>query len=320
MTDRSSHEACSEQLAAFREGTLPDEGARVVADHLASCEECRSELRGLEGLAAEPGEALTIAERAALERGVMAGIAEETGEHAVVSFTPAAHRGRRWAGALGAAATVAVIASVAYFGATGGLDSPMMSGADSGEAQRELGGDSADRAGREGNTARADQAADDDVAMEAESGSSGAGAGGGAGAPVPTFSVERRPLTGPDLQKRGESSLQSVRFAAFYSADDADGSRTLLEQLVDDASASAGADVADQVDRCASQVLETSDPTLPSFGTLGTLDGDEVLVLGFAWTRAKTGPLDRYMVWAWERGSCEVAVDFVEGKIETANR
>jgi len=89
--------------------------------------------------------------------------------------------------------------------------------------------------------------------------------------------------------------------------------------LVEKARASSGDEVADQVDRCASQVLETSDPTVPTFGMLGNLDGREVLVLGFATTRARTGPLDRYLVWAWERGSCDVAVDFVEGKIETAN-
>ncbi|MBW3594112.1 MAG: hypothetical protein KY391_00930, partial [Actinobacteria bacterium] len=124
---------------------------------------------------------------------------------------------------------------------------------------------------------------------------------------------------GADLQKRGESSLESVSFAASYSAKDARGNRTLLEQLVDSARARAGDDVAAQVEDCAEQVLETSDPTIPTFGSVGKLDGQEVLVLGFAWTRRSSGPLDRYMVWAWERGSCDVAVDFVEGRIETAN-
>ncbi len=315
------HDRCSESLPALLDGSLGRDDAAEVRAHLATCEECRTELRGLEAmrdLSVEGG--LTTGERAALERGVMAGISQEPGDPVVVPFASRRRVGLKVAGALGAAATVAVIATMAYFGSSGGLDTVGGGDAGTAESNEEAGGGGGRIRDRKESRV-ANKGGVEDVAMGAqeEADQSQAVAGTGSGVPRATFTVERRALTGADLQKRGESGLPSVSLAATYSADDARGGRTLLEGLVDSARAAAGDEVADQVEECGTQVLETSDPTIPSFGTLATLEGREVVVLGFVWTRADSGPLDRYMVWAWERGSCDIAVDFVEGKIETAN-
>lgn len=323
MTEELSHERCSELLPGFLEGALPADDARRVERHLASCDECRMEKRGLEALTAGETEGLTTMERVTLERGVIGGISEDAPTGTVVPLAPKRRFGVRVAGALGAAATVAVIATLAYFGSSGGLDEAGMGGADTAQVAEEDGPNDRDRTDAAGRrktkAAKAGGTVSDSAALNSEAEAVGAGGAAQDSAPVPTFRVEQRPLTGAILQKRGESSLDSVRSAAYFSYDDTAGARTRLEQLVKAARSSAGEGVADQVDRCASQVLETSDPAVPTFGVLGTLDDREVLVLGFAYTRARSGPLDRYMVWAWERGSCDVAVDFVEGKIETAN-
>jgi len=313
MTNQIDHDRCSEMLPAFLDGSLHGTEAAAVESHLASCDGCRAELRGLEALRSTTGDGLTPAERGSLSRAVMAGIADEPASGAV---TPLAPRPRAWlgvAGALGAAATVAVIASVAFFGG-GGLDETGVLGDSESAEMGEAGGGAGAVADRRAENAGSSDAAAAGTEREAVPATESV-----TQAPVPTFTVERRSLTAAELQKRGESSLQSVRFAAYYSANDARGSRTLLEQLVEAARAAAGDDVGDQVDQCGTQVLQTSDPIVPSFGSVGALEGRQVLILGFAWTRQRSGPLDRYMVWAWERGSCDVAIDFVEGKIEKAN-
>lgn len=320
MTKPLSHERCSELLPGFIEGALSGEDALSVEEHLSSCEQCSAEKRGVAALLSGEADGLTATERAALERGVMAGISGDAPGATVVPLEPRRSVGMRLAGALGAAATVAVIATLAYFGAGSGSDEAGMTAGGTTEVQDEGPDAAGERSSEKPNnkTRREALASKADVESDSAAGTTGAGGAGGGGAPAPTFRVEGR-LSASGLQKRGESSLESVRSAAYFSSNDASGARTLLEQLVDAADRAAGPEIANQVEECATQVLETSDPTVPTFGMIGNLRGDDVLVLGFAWTRARSGPLDRYMVWAWERGSCDVAVDFVEGKIETAN-
>lgn len=322
MTNQLSHEGCSELLPEFVQGRLPAEDARSVELHLSSCEECSAEKRGVAALLGGEVEGLTPTEQAALERGVMAGISGDAPAATVVPLAPRQRGRMRLAGALGAAATVAVIATLAYFGTGGGMDQSEMATGGTAESEEE----SPDRVNDRSRRKRSNKSSKDALTAsqgdaEADTAAGTVGAGGGVGtggAPAPTFRVEGR-LTSDGLQKRGESGLDSARFAAYYSANDASGARTLLEQLIDAADRAAGPEVASQVDECASQVLDTSDPTVPTFGSVGKLRGNDVLVLGFAWTRASSGPLDRYMVWAWERGSCDVAVEFIDGKIESAN-
>jgi hypothetical protein len=323
MTTPLDHDRVSELLPAFLDGTLAGSDASALAEHLETCGDCRSEADALRALRV-PIEPLTSSERLALEHRVMAGIADDS--PAPVTELPQRRSvGARVAQVLGAAAAVAVIGTLFYFGSgsmSGGDDESATTGADTAEVAQEEGGALRDEDRRKAKNRTAADAA----APEAESAEAlGSAAGGSAdtessfkAAPEPTFTVADDPYTAAELQKLGESSLASVRFSNYYSADDAEGRNTLLEQLVAAAKSASDASVAAQVDECGAQVLETEDPTIPTFGALGELDGRPVVVLGFAFTRQSSGSLDRYMVWAWEKGSCATAVDFVEGRIETA--
>ena len=324
MTESFDHDRVSELLPAFLDGTLAEADARAIASHLETCEDCRSEAAALKALRADPVEPLTSSERLALEHKVMAGIADDA--TAPVTELPRRRAvGARLAQALGAAAVVAAIGTFFYLG--GGMgsgdDEAGSSGADSAEVAQEERGPLRDGdRGKGKNRTTADAIA---AAPDAEGANSDGGGGGSTdtgssykAAPEPDFTVEDEPFTAAGLQKLGESSLASVRFANYYSADDAESRNTLLEQLVASAEATSDESVAAQVDECGTQVLDTEDPTIPTFGALGELDGQPVLVLGFAFTRQSSGTLDRYMVWAWEEGSCSATVDFVEGRIETA--
>lgn len=322
MNPPFDHDRVSESLSAFLDGSLPRAEAELVQEHLATCERCRAEAAVATSLRDGPDEPLTSSERLALEHRVMAGIADDA-PAPVATLAPRSRVGSRVAQVLGAAAAVAVIGTLFYFGST------MSGGSD-----EEAGGDTAaieeeapeDRRARDKERNQPIAAAAQDAAEEGTSSkASGEGGGGGAGGtealgaqPNPRFVVAEDPFTPERLQKLGESSLDSVRFASFYSTADADARNTLLEQLVESARDVAGEDAARQVDECGAQVLDTQDPTIPTFGYQGELGGKDVLVLGFAWSRSRTGALDRYMVWAWERGSCATAVDFVDGRIETA--
>jgi anti-sigma factor RsiW len=322
MTNSFDHERVSESLPSFLEGTMSDSDAVEIEQHLASCEECRLEAAGLSALRTPIEASLTDHERLTLEHKVMAGIADDS--PATVTELPRRQVGARVAQVLGAAAVVAVIATFFYFGSSmGGSDSDEM-GDGGGDAVQETGEDlrDADKS-RENRSRRGALSAAADSAPEA-----GGGSGGGAAtedattgyksAPKPRFTVADEPYTAADLQKLGESSLASVTFAHYYTAGDADGRDALLDQLVESAEASSGSEVSSQVYECGLQVLDTDDPTIPTFGALAEVDGNPVLVLGFVWSRTSSGPMDRYMVWAWERDDCSTAVDFVDGRVETA--
>lgn len=320
MTESFAHDRVSELLPAFLKGTLTEADARAIAEHLETCEDCRSEVAAVKALWV-PVEPLTSSERLALEHKVMAGIAGDA-PAPVTELSRRRGMGARVAQALGAAAVVAAIGTFFYLG--GGMgsgdDESASSGGDTAEVAQEERGPLRDQDGGRGKN----RVAADAAAPEAAEGL-GSGAGGSAdtessfkAAPEPTFTIADEAFTAAGLQKLGESSLASVRFANYYSADDTESRNTLLDQLVSSAEAASDASVAAQVDECGAQVLETEDPTIPTFGVLGELDGRSVLVLGFAFTRQSSGTLDRYMVWAWEKGSCSAAVDFVEGRIETA--
>ena len=319
------HQTVSEHLPALLSGELNASDASALEEHISTCEQCRTEMQVLELLqATPPEESLTAMERAALERGVMAGISEETGEHAVVPMRKRTPVGQRFAQVLGAAATIAVLATLVYFGTGGGGgEDSAQSGPEGTTAAREAPEESRRGGDRMTNKARgtagggsAGSTTTQDAAMESAAGDS---ATGFKAAPRPTFRVEDDPQTASELQKRGESSIESVTFANYYSANDAGQRLALLDQLVDAARTKAGDEVAGQVEQCGGQVLDTEDPTIPTFGSIGRLNGRDVLILGFVWTRSSPGAFDRYMVWAWERGSCDVAVDFIEGRIETQN-
>lgn len=323
MSKSFDHDRVSESLPAFLDGTLGDADALGVEEHLATCGDCRFEAAAVKALRAPAGSPLTDKERLALEHKVMAGIAGDA-PTTVTELRPRTKTGARIAQVMGAAAAIAVFATLLYLGSSMGGDDSVEDTGGAGDAIEQAEADLEDR-----DEERAmERSQPDSLAADssAEAGSAGAGTDTGSGdagtsyksPPDPRFTVADEPYTSSDLQKLGESSLASVTFAHYYTARDADGRDALLDQLVAAAEASSGSEVSSQVYECGLQVLDTEDPTIPTFGRLAEVDGTPVLVLGFVWSRSSTGPLDRYMVWAWERGDCATAVDFVDGRVETA--
>jgi hypothetical protein len=321
MSNSFDHDRVSESLPAFLDGTLGEADARLVEEHLATCEDCRLEAAAVRALRSPAVSPLTDKERLALEHKVMAGIADDS-PATVTELQPRTKVGARIAQVMGAAAAIAVFATLLYFGSSMGGDDSLDESSD--------GGNAIERAA-EANLEDRDEkrAKRSEPIAAADSANAGTGAAGGSAAgedtessyksaPDPRFTVADEPYSSSDLQKLGESSLASVTFAHYYTTRDADGRDALLDQLVAAADASSGSEVSSQVYECGLQVLDTEDPTIPTFGALAEVDGAPVLVLGFVWSRASSGPLDRYMVWAWERGDCATAVDFVDGRVETA--
>ena len=106
------HDRCSELLGPLLRGELSEQEARSVEDHIAGCEECRAEKRGLQALLGAPevmkvsAEALSEIERARLHKAVSAAM---PGSRTIVS-EPAKPWTARIAPYLGAAAAVILLA------------------------------------------------------------------------------------------------------------------------------------------------------------------------------------------------------------------
>ena len=320
MKENMDHTTCSELLLDFVAGSLPPDDHRAVEAHLENCEECRAEETALVALRTldEGAPMLSPLERTHLESAVMAGVSARD-DDAVVALEPRRSKaGARIAQALGAAAVVAVIATFGYLAiAGGGEDSDLQTAGDTSSESRDRAGleegpelsapqdgGGADQGG--GGEALADDAAETTTA---------ASAGGSFAEPQPTFEVVGA-VTSDRLERLGESSLGSVRFAHAYRADDDASGGDLLGHLVEVAAEVSGEDDSKQIEECASRVMESDDTILPTFGLVGKLGDRDVLVLGFAWSPRRSGSLDRYMVWAWERGNCDVAVEYIDGRIK----
>ena len=302
------HARCSELLPAFLKGELGEADAAAVRDHLSGCDECRSERTGLEALLAAGGDALTTEEQTRLERGVMSAIAPAD----VIPMPARRSFGARAAQLLGAAAAITLIGGFIYLGVTGGgsgggeagVAQDALDAADAPEPAAEgAGGGGGDRMSR----GKEEQGTTDTAA--------GSLADDDAGFRPPMFAATRDSYTSAELERLGESSDPSVMSANYYNAGDADRDASLLEQLVDSARSNAGNEIAAQVEECSQRVLDSQDSIVPTFGILGELDGTEAVIVGFAWTSRSSGSLDQYMVWAWERGDCDVTLEYISGRI-----
>ncbi len=309
------HERCSELLRSYVAGELSDDDVTAVAEHLATCEQCRREHAALERLWPEEDVTLTPDERTRVRRGVMAAIGHEDAAP-VVSLRQRKGFGARAAAVLGAAAAITVIGAFVYLGVMG------------------AGSDDADTAGRSGGdttqqfNAGAPEAEEERSAADRKTRSKKGTVADTAGTsldaaaapqPRPGFMVATDPYTSAELEKLGESGLPTVMIARFYNARDADSSVTLLEQLVAAARNRVGDDIAEQVETCAARVLDSEKRIVPTFGAAGEFDSDDAVIVGFAWTTRSSGRLNRYMVWAWAEGDCDVTLEYIEGFIETAN-
>ena len=346
------HTRCSELLGPFLAGTLADEEARSVEDHLAGCAECRAELAAVRALQG-PEARLTDDERALLEAGVRSAL--ETGIEGRIEPQQARggdviplRRRRTWLPqALAGAATVLIVAFgfAALQGGVGGGDDE---GGGGGEGSAGSGGGAAaDMAGplprtitlgsgeRLTATTEGKVADQYDADAAAESAEDGAAAGGeepvaaepeasGAVPPEPSPTeraranrnvqnlAELRSMTPEALTKFGRTAPVLRRFGRSYTTDHLGLAPEFRDALVADAPR----DLRDQVAECSEVVLE-SRPSLPAVAVYGPIDGKRSVVLGFAWSNSGAGALDRFMIWAWSRGSCETPSLYLAGRIRT---
>lgn len=283
------HDRVSERLPLWLSGELSPFEAGEIRAHLDSCERCSQELAALRALRGNEPRPLDDLERKRLLDSVRAGLRGRPPSEARDAGARRSQKGANLAPWLGAAALVAVIA----IGVAAALGVGVSGGG--------------------GNMTRSGGA---EVATQGED--DGAQERAGAAAPAPRFDRNAGALTRAGLRRIGRRSVglrAAVAFAAPGSNGEAPGSsrRRAVRALV----GRAPADVSAQVRSCARVALAEQDfPLLPVYGGLGTLDGDNVLVLGFVWTNRRGGRLDRFQMWAWPRGSCGVPVAYESGPIE----
>lgn len=332
-----THERCSELLAAYVQDEIaPDDGAEVRA-HLDGCDACRHEEAGLRSLLATESGSLDERERTQLRGAVMSAIAasDEEPVPSLHELRPAkgavAAPTRNWraglAGALAAAAVV-IVAGVFYLGGgLAGQDTMESAGQDGGgDTRPQRSRQSRSNAGEDRKGKELPAAAPDEESDELQ-GNTAVGSVGGTTAtsegfaePIPAFiGVERR-YTNRRLKHAGQRGLQLVLFSRAYDTRDSARLRDgFVDRLAQSAARRAGDAAADQVRDCAAVVLDGEDTALPAFGAFGRRGGDDVLVLGFAWNDSGSGPLDQYMLWTWQRGSCDSLVDYRSGSIKPEN-
>lgn len=287
-------------LLAYVRGELEDDDARAIQDHLDGCRRCADEEGGARMLILDPGSELNDLERARLHHAVIAATTESRAIHG----NPFA---RRLAPYLGTAAVLALLAVGILVVDPAGDDA---AGPESGvEAEMDAGPPALDEDGaRRLNVESQDEAATEELGEDA----SGAFVTGQSAGPTPHFEPAAGRMAAADLDRLGRSSEPFSAFARAYEADAAPVVQpTVLEQLTNRFPAREK----EVVRACARQVLRTR-TAIPVYGGYGSLDGEEVLLLGFAWTPGTSGALDRFMVWAWPRGSCESPLVYRFGWID----
>lgn len=294
----ADHERCSELLADQVQGRLGASEESWVVDHLRGCAECRAEREALEALASDEVEPMTELERARLRRAVLS-----TGAPAQREVFPAAspERGGRLLQILGAAALVVMIGGFLYTIGLGGGDDA---------------GGLADR-GIDSAESRDAPASIEDESLEQNTtaAQSGGSAAQGPPPPEPTFRRSLGEVTGKRLNRLGREGLPLVVFSRAYRVEDVPD---LQARFRDQLATAAGDDYADSVRSCSDLVTDAFPNSLPAFGALATLEkleGDEVLVLAFAWTDEGSGPLDQSMVWAWPADNCDQPVEYYKNVI-----
>jgi hypothetical protein len=283
------HDRCSELIAPFVRGELSGHGAAEVQEHLDGCDVCSAEERAVRTLLAPGTEpSMSEIERVRLHRKLQDAVAAEGGSRDQAR-TARASWGPRIAAWGATAAVLALLGGFLYLGLSGGGGSGDLESAGGGE-------------GRGEGARQIEEAARDNFAP-------GAGV-----APEPTFIDRLDRLTDRELEATARRGSAADRFATAYRVDD-------VGELQSDAVASlagqAPEPLREQIRRCADVVFEGQPQSLPASGRRGTYQGRTVLVLTFAWSDDPSGPLDRYMVWAWpEGGSCDTPIAYRFGTIK----
>ena len=296
------HARCSELLASYVRGELAPTTAEVVGAHLEICGRCAQEHRAVRALLAH-GSELDDDEKQWLHRGVRAALGE-----AIVPRPEPSRRRARWGELVGAAAAVVLLTAGGLWIATQGDDAGDTAGttAESAQEAPAQGGDAA-------------ALADMRVFFDANA---------GVVEKRDLIALGRRGFLGPPTAP-GRFALNTQAESAGTEgagADDAASTQSDVvaefapQQLVNrlTAAAPAGDDI---VRRCANLVLESqTQRIIPVYGAFATLRDErkvEVLVLGFNFSAKPEGPLDRFMIWVWPRGSCDIPLHFVQGKIRS---
>lgn len=331
MTEQ--HEHFSEQIGLLARGELAPADRAALEAHLDGCRDCQAELKGVRALLGVSGapdassdgpmsEPMNEIERARLHRSVLGAT---TGEQTGGSDTSARRgMGARIAPALGAAALFALFA----FGATQlftGMGDQSESSADAGAGMAAEGSDDSADAGPLGLPpsvgARSGAAVGDSTLEGPESDAAAGGGDGGeatqestssqstfaAAPPQPYFEPGPRVISEPALRRLGSQRDPFQSFSFSYRAGDGTDRDALTTALA------MGSPEPAEVRTCAAGVLDLDPNALPAYGTLGTLDGEYVLALGFV--TARRGPLDRYEIRVWTVGDCMTPIARFSGRI-----
>jgi Putative zinc-finger len=307
MSSQLTHERCSELLADYLARELDPEQHRLVEHHLEYCAQCSAERAGLGTLRSE-SERLTTDERVALRAAVLgATTAAEPAGHRLEDesdpvVVPLGGRGSRAGKYLGIAAMLAVLAVGSLFVFRGGG----LTGSD-------------DDSGAVGVAEGSGQSAEEDATagLAEDEPSPGRRA---AKDLILTFQSDRGVIAEEDLDKLGRragavlvSSTQALDSSEEVRDEELRFNRA-PENLLGRLAARAPEALAPDVTECGRTALdELDEPGLSTYATTATLEGEDVIVLGFV-TGAR--PPDRYAVFAFPRGDCTTILASAEGPLE----
>ena len=304
MRPQLTHERCSELLADYLARELDPEQHRLVEDHLEHCAQCSAERAGLGALRSE-SERLTTDERVALRAAVLgattaaepAGPRLEDESDAVV--VPLGGRGSRAGKYLGIAAMLAILAVGSLFVFRGGGSDDDSGAVGVAEGSGQSGEEDATAGLTEDEPSPGRRAAKDLIL---------------------TFQSDRGVIAEEDLDRLGRragavlvSSTQALESSEEVRDEELRFNRA-PENLLGRLAARAPEALAPDVTECGRTALdELDEPGLATYATTATLEGEDVIVLGFV-TGAR--PPDRYAVFAFPRGDCTTILASAEGPLE----
>lgn len=310
-----THERCSELLPGYLAEELDPEQRRLVEDHLEYCAQCSGERVGLSALRHET-EGLTADERAALRGAVLGASMEEETERGLADesdavVVPLGGRGARASKYLGIAALLAILAVGSLFVFRGGITGSD----DSGDAGSTF-GIADDSGGRAGEDAEEAPAAEPDPRRDGFR---------YAGDLRATYQSGRGQISEDDLDSLGQSALLTLREDKEAAPAESDeqtqftdegkrSNRRAPENWLERLAARAPDELAPDITACGRTALDELDrPGLATYATTATLEGTDVVILGFV-TGARTP--DRYAVFAFPLGDCTTILTSAGGPLD----
>jgi hypothetical protein len=299
------HERCSELLGPHLRGELDAGEARSVADHLASCTECRDERRALEALLSggpEEPEGLTDVDRARLHRSVWDEVRPEPAR-------PKRSLGSRLAPFVGAAALVALIAVGIVSGGTGGDDADGGGESGSADMSTEISGNDSGATGGEEPAAEESEArnGDEEVtdAVEEETNLSAADPGSS-----PYFEQEAGIFSQARFRLIGRGG-PFTNYAEKFDAARATEIQADYFGLLERAAPPEVGDVRPCAERAAAEFGNTA---LAGYGGTGTYEGAAALVLGFAYS-SNAEDVDTWGFAILDESDCRRIIEVFSGRI-----